>query len=108
MNVAEGGLQEINNLLLDLQALVGATANEAGISAEEKDANQLQIDSILQTIDRLANAQIDQLAFTDTIPLSPEARKRLPNVSVLPISEMIGEAIRRIHFKESVSSLFMK
>jgi len=55
MNVAEGGLQEINNLLLDLQALVGATANEAGISAEEKDANQLQIDSILQTIDRLAN-----------------------------------------------------
>ena len=32
MNVAEGGLQEINNLLLDLQALVGATANEAGIS----------------------------------------------------------------------------
>ena len=55
VNVAEGGLQEINNLLLDLQSLVAATANEAGISAEEKDANQLQIDSILQTIDRLAN-----------------------------------------------------
>ncbi len=55
VNVAEGGMQEIYNLLLDLQSLVAATANEAGISAEEKDANQLQIDSILQTIDRLAN-----------------------------------------------------
>jgi flagellin len=56
VNVAEGGLQEINNLLLEIQSLVGQSANEAGVSAEEKDANQLQIDSILQTIDRIANA----------------------------------------------------
>ena len=56
VNVAEGGLQEVNNLLLELQSLVGSTANDAGVSQEEKDANQLQIDSILQTIDRLANA----------------------------------------------------
>lgn len=55
VNVAEGGLQEINNLLLELKALVGASANEAGVSADEKTANQLQIDSILQTIDRLAD-----------------------------------------------------
>ena len=56
VNVAEGGLQEINNLLIELQGLIGATANDAGVSAEEKEANQLQIDSILQTIDRVANA----------------------------------------------------
>jgi len=55
-NVAEGGLQEINNLLVELQSLVGSSANDAGVSAEEKDANQLQIDSILQTIDRVANS----------------------------------------------------
>ena len=56
VNVAEGGLQEINSLLLELQSLVGSSANDAGVSAEEKDANQLQIDSILQTIDRIAGA----------------------------------------------------
>jgi len=55
INVAEGGLQEIQNLLIELQSLVSASANEAGLSNEERDANQLQIDSILQTIDRLAN-----------------------------------------------------
>jgi flagellin len=55
MNVAEGGLQEIQNLLVELQSLVAASANEAGLSQEEKNANQLQIDSILETIDRLAN-----------------------------------------------------
>ncbi len=56
VNVAEGGLQEISGLLQELQGLVGASANEAGLSTEEKEANQLQIDSILQTIDRIANA----------------------------------------------------
>ena len=56
VNVAEGGLQEVSIMLVELQGLVGATANEAGVSQEERDANQLQIDSILQTIDRIANA----------------------------------------------------
>jgi flagellin len=56
VNVAEGGLQEINNLLVELQSLVGETANKAGITSDEKNANQLQIDSILSTIDRIANA----------------------------------------------------
>ncbi len=56
VNIAEGGLQEINSLLLEVQGLVGSSANKAGLSKEEKDANQLQIDSILQTIDRIATA----------------------------------------------------
>lgn len=56
VNVAEGGLQEVSNMLVELQSLVSSTANEAGVSAEEKAANQLQIDSILQTIDRIANS----------------------------------------------------
>lgn len=53
-NIAEGGLQEVSSLLLELQSLVTETANKAGLSREEKEANQLQIDSILQTIDRIS------------------------------------------------------
>ena len=56
VNIAEGGLNEISGLLTELQSLVTATANTAGLSVEEKEANQLQIDSILQTIDRVASA----------------------------------------------------
>jgi flagellin len=52
---AEGGLVEINRLLLDLEDLVDKSANETGISETEREANQLQIDSILQSIDRFAN-----------------------------------------------------
>ncbi len=56
VNIAEGGLDEISGLLTELQGLVTSTANTAGLSVEEKQANQLQIDSILQTIDRVASA----------------------------------------------------
>ena len=56
INVAEGGLVEVSNLLTEVESLVDQTANDAGLSAEEKKANQLQIDSILQTIDRISNS----------------------------------------------------
>ncbi len=56
VNIAESGLQEVSSLLTELQGLVTATASSAGLSAEEKQANQLQVDSILQTIDRIASA----------------------------------------------------
>src|SRR5690606_32268266 len=56
LNIAEGGLQEINNLLVELQSLIGQTANDAGLSDDERKANQLQVDSILQTIDRIASS----------------------------------------------------
>jgi len=52
---AEGGLVEINSLLLELEDLIDRSANEAGISEDERNANQLQIDAILESINRIAN-----------------------------------------------------
>jgi len=56
VSVAEGGLDEVSSLLLDLEALIDQTANEAGMTDEEIAANQSQIDSILASINRLAEA----------------------------------------------------
>ncbi|MFT5422580.1 MAG: flagellin [Phycisphaerales bacterium] len=56
VNIAEGGLQEISSLLTELQGLLTASASSAGLSGEEKEANQLQIDSILQTVDRISGS----------------------------------------------------
>src|SRR3990172_8018590 len=54
--VAEGGLQEVSSLLLQLENLIDQSANESGLTPQEITANQLQIDAILQSIDRLAEA----------------------------------------------------
>ena len=56
VSIAEGGLQEVSGLLTELQGLLTGSASTAGLSIEERRANQLQIDSILQTIDRVASA----------------------------------------------------
>jgi flagellin len=56
VNIAEGGLQEVSSLLTELQGLITGTASRSGLSLEERRANQLQVDSILQTIDRISSA----------------------------------------------------
>jgi flagellin len=56
IGTAEGALSEVSNLLVSLQGLVGDAANKAGLSQDEKDADQLQVDSILSTINRISNS----------------------------------------------------
>ena len=56
VSVAEGGLQEVSSLLLELENLIDQTANKSGLTPEEVSANQLQIDAILESIDRLSQA----------------------------------------------------
>ena len=55
VSTAEGALNEVSALLLDLQSLVTAAANEAGLTDDEVRANQQQIDSILNSLDRISN-----------------------------------------------------
>jgi flagellin len=56
IGTAEGGLNEVSALLTEVQGLVGQSANTGGLSTEETQANQLQVDSILSTINRIAGS----------------------------------------------------
>src|SRR5687767_495426 len=56
IGTAEGGLTEVSSLLNELQSLVSQSANTGGLSKEEIQANQLQVDSILGSINRIAGA----------------------------------------------------
>lgn len=52
---AEGSLTEVSDLLNSIKALVVEAANSGAISFEEKQANQLQIDSAIESITRISN-----------------------------------------------------
>jgi ribose-phosphate pyrophosphokinase len=56
-------------------------------------------------LERLEKAPIDEVVVTNTIPLTEEAKK-IKKIKVLSVAGMLGEAIKRIHRDESVSSLF--
>ncbi|HNR32704.1 MAG TPA: ribose-phosphate pyrophosphokinase [Candidatus Hydrogenedentes bacterium] len=58
-----------------------------------------------KAIENLKASPIEELIVADSIPLAPVATAEL-NVRVLTLAPLIGEAIRRIHKDESVSSLF--
>ena len=58
-----------------------------------------------QALENLRKAPIDEVVVTDTIPLNAKA-KEASGVKVLTVSNMLGEAIKRIHRNESVSGLF--
>lgn len=47
---------------------------------------------------------LEELVISDSIPL--DEKKKHPRIRVLSVSGLLGEAIKRIHWEESVSSLF--
>lgn len=55
-------------------------------------------------IDRISQAPFEEIVVTNTIPLTEG--KKLPNITVLSVAPLIGEAILRIHEDLSVSKLF--
>lgn len=57
-------------------------------------------------IERLKKSALKEIVVTNTIPLGKEAQD-LKKIKTLSIAPLLGEAIKRIHYGESVSSLFV-
>lgn len=57
-------------------------------------------------LDRLEGSDIKEIIVTDTIPLTDRA-KTIDRIKVLSVSGLLSEAVRRIYYNDSVSSLFI-
>lgn len=56
ISTADGALSEVSKLLLDIKELINNSSNSGALSDDEVQANQLQIDSLLESINRVANS----------------------------------------------------
>ncbi|MCH9002021.1 MAG: flagellin [Planctomycetes bacterium] len=91
---AEGAMNEMSAQLLELQGLIVESSNKAGLTQGELEANQLAIDSILDSIDRIASTTAfagkklldGSLAYT----LSGVVPSALTSVSVFAAHVPIG------------------
>lgn len=105
------GEVEDRNILMcdDIIATAGTIASAAEL-VRQRGAKKIFVGAThgvfaSQALERLKNAPIDEIVVTDTIPLNEQAKKT-NNIKVLTVSAMLGEAIKRIHRNESISSLF--
>ena len=105
------GEVEGRNILMcdDIIATAGTVCSAAKL-VKERGVGKIYVGSthgvlVGEAIERLREAPIDEIIVTDTIPLNDKA-KELENITVLTVSAMLGEAIKRTHRDESVSSLF--
>ena len=105
------GEVEGRNILMcdDIIATAGTVCSAAGL-LKKRGAEIIYVGAThgifaLQALERLAEAPIEEVVVTDTIPSSEQAKK-VDSVKVLSVAAMLGEAIKRIHRNESVSNLF--
>jgi ribose-phosphate pyrophosphokinase len=56
-------------------------------------------------IARIESSPLEEVVVTNSIPIPPE--KRIEKMTILSVAPLLGEAIRRIHDEESVSTLFV-
>jgi ribose-phosphate pyrophosphokinase len=59
-----------------------------------------------KAVARITDSPLQHVVVTNTIPLT-EAGKNCPKVRVQSVGRLLGEAIKRIHHGDSISSLFM-
>ena len=104
-----GDLEGKDVLIIDDMIDTAGTTVSAAQSAMDKGANSViaaATHGVLSdpAIDRLKESPIKELIITDTISVKKE--KKLPNMKIVSVANVFGEAINRIHNGESVSALF--
>jgi ribose-phosphate pyrophosphokinase len=101
-----------NILMCDDMITTAGTVCSAACLVKERGAGTIYVGAthgvlVERAIERLGEAPIEEVVVTDTIPLDEKVKnEKSVNIKVLTVSEMLGEAIKRIHRDESVSSLF--
>lgn len=103
-----GDIEGKHAIIVDDEVATGGTLCEAAKFLKERGALSVTAaftHAVLSgdAVEKLENSVIEELVFTNTIPLQG---KSSPKFKVLSIAEMLAKAIRRIHDGDSISALF--
>ncbi len=98
-------------IILDDMVDTAGTLCKAAEALKEHGANEVHgciTHPVLSgpAVSRIKESVLKSLVVTNTIPLREEAQK-VDKIKVLSVSALLGEAIRRTHNEDSVSSLFV-
>ena len=110
MNII-GDIEGRDCVILDDMIDTAGTMTNAARALREKGAKRVLAAAthpVLSgpAIERIVDSPLEEVIVTDTIPLTAEAQAT-ERFRVLSVASLLGEAIKRIHHSDSVSSLFV-
>ncbi len=111
MNII-GDVENKNALLLDDMIDTAGTITQAADAIKKKGAQKVIVACTHgifsgSAIKRINDSAIEEVILTDSIPLNDKYKECKKKMTVLSVAPLLGEAIKRIHTEESVSSLFV-
>jgi len=110
MNII-GNIKGKRVILLDDMIDTAGTVVQAATALREEGALEVSVcatHAVLSgpAIERIEASPIQELVVTDTIPLH-DAAKACSRIKVLSVAGLLSEAVRRIYYNDSISSLFI-
>ena len=110
MNII-GDIEGKTALLLDDMVDTAGTLTQAANALRKEGAQKVVAcctHAVLsgKAIEKIMQSDLEELVVSDTIPLREEAQA-CKKIVVLSVAQLLGEAIKRIHSNDSVSSLFV-
>ncbi|MFZ3065859.1 MAG: ribose-phosphate pyrophosphokinase [Nitrospirota bacterium] len=111
MNII-GDVENKNALLLDDMIDTAGTITQAADAIKKKGAMKVIVGCTHgifsgNAIKRINDSAIEEVILTDSVPLNDKYKECKKKMTVLSVAPLLGEAIKRIHTEESVSSLFV-
>jgi ribose-phosphate pyrophosphokinase len=106
-----GHVEGKNVVMCDDMITTAATVCRAATLVKQRGAKDVYVGAthgifVDRAMEMLQEAPISEVIVTDTVPLDGQGKQK--SITVLSVAELLGEAIKRIHSNESVSSLFSK
>ncbi len=110
MNII-GNIKGKRVILLDDMIDTAGTVVQAATALREEGALEVSVcatHAVLSgpAIERIEASPIQELVVTDTIPLH-DAAKACSRIKILSVAGLLSEAVRRIYYNDSISSLFI-
>jgi ribose-phosphate pyrophosphokinase len=110
MNIV-GNVKDKKAIILDDMIDTAGTVTQAAEALKKAGAMEVCVcctHPVLSgpALDRLETSEIKEVIVTDTIPLTDRAKK-IKRIKVLSVAGLLSEAVRRIYYNDSVSSLFI-
>jgi len=129
VSVAAANKQRIDDLTVQVEGIIGDVRGKRVILIDDEVAAAGSITGVMDVLreqgvrevtmvcthgifsgpaaERLSGIpELVEIVTTNTVPILPEKRRRLPNMTVLSVAPVFGEAIRRNYLGLSVGPLF--